>query len=103
MLTSLHDKGAGYGHDTNKISIIDRENKIRKLTGYTLIVKQLIWLKVKQPATSILNSVQIYCEVFLSIPSAVVSFSVQMLFIGDQISGNSARDSFFLLLQNYHL
>ena len=30
VLNSLNDKGAGFGHDTNKISIIDKENKIRK-------------------------------------------------------------------------
>lgn len=30
VLNSLNDKGAGFGHDTNKISIIDRENNIRE-------------------------------------------------------------------------
>jgi len=30
VLNSLNDKGAGFGHDTNKISIIDKQNKIRK-------------------------------------------------------------------------
>ena len=25
VLNSLHDKGAGFGHDTNKITIIDRD------------------------------------------------------------------------------
>lgn len=29
VLNSLNDKGAGFGHDTNKISIIDKQNKIR--------------------------------------------------------------------------
>jgi len=28
VLNSLNDKGAGFGHDTNKISIINRDNKI---------------------------------------------------------------------------
>ncbi len=28
VLNSLNDKGAGFGHDTNKISIIDKNNKI---------------------------------------------------------------------------
>lgn len=28
VLNSLRDKGAGFGHDTNKISIIDKENNI---------------------------------------------------------------------------
>ncbi len=28
VLNSLKDKGAGFGHDTNKISIIDKSNKI---------------------------------------------------------------------------
>jgi phosphopantothenoylcysteine decarboxylase/phosphopantothenate--cysteine ligase len=28
VLNSLQDKGAGFGHDTNKITIIDRDNKI---------------------------------------------------------------------------
>lgn len=30
VLNSLRDKGAGFGHDTNKISIIDKENNIRE-------------------------------------------------------------------------
>ncbi|PIQ48683.1 MAG: bifunctional phosphopantothenoylcysteine decarboxylase/phosphopantothenate--cysteine ligase CoaBC [Cytophagales bacterium CG12_big_fil_rev_8_21_14_0_65_40_12] len=29
VLNSLNDKGAGFGHDTNKITIIDRENNIQ--------------------------------------------------------------------------
>jgi phosphopantothenoylcysteine decarboxylase/phosphopantothenate--cysteine ligase len=29
VLNSLNDQGAGFGHDTNKISIIDRQQKIR--------------------------------------------------------------------------
>ena len=27
VLNSLNDKGAGFGHDTNKITIIDRQQK----------------------------------------------------------------------------
>ena len=30
VLNSLEDKGAGFNHDTNKISIISKDNKIRK-------------------------------------------------------------------------
>lgn len=30
VLNSLNDKGAGFGHDTNKIAIIDRQQHIRK-------------------------------------------------------------------------
>ncbi len=30
VLNSLNDKGAGFGHDTNKVSIIDREQYIRQ-------------------------------------------------------------------------
>lgn len=30
VLNSLNDKGAGFGHDTNKISIIGKDNKIKK-------------------------------------------------------------------------
>lgn len=30
VLNSLNDSGAGFGHDTNKISIIDKQNKIHK-------------------------------------------------------------------------
>lgn len=30
VLNSLNDKGAGFGHDTNKISIIGKDNKISK-------------------------------------------------------------------------
>ena len=28
VLNSLNDKGAGFGYDTNKITIIEKENKI---------------------------------------------------------------------------
>ena len=30
VLNSLNDKGAGFGHDTNKITIIEKENKIEQ-------------------------------------------------------------------------
>ncbi len=29
VLNSLKDEGAGFGHDTNKVTIIDKDNKIR--------------------------------------------------------------------------
>ena len=32
VLNSLKDEGAGFGHDTNKIAIIDRENKVREFS-----------------------------------------------------------------------
>ncbi len=32
VLNSLNDKGAGFGGDTNKVSIIDRENKVKEFT-----------------------------------------------------------------------
>ena len=31
VLNSLHDKGAGFGHDTNKVTIIDRNGVV--ITG----------------------------------------------------------------------
>ncbi len=37
VLNSLNDTGAGFGADTNKVSIIDRENRVKK---YTLKSKQ---------------------------------------------------------------
>ena len=30
VLNSLNDSGAGFGHDTNKVSILDKENNVRK-------------------------------------------------------------------------
>ena len=30
VLNSLNDKGAGFGHDTNKITIIGKDNKIEE-------------------------------------------------------------------------
>jgi phosphopantothenoylcysteine decarboxylase/phosphopantothenate--cysteine ligase len=30
VLNSLNDKGAGFKHDTNKITIIDNDNKLYK-------------------------------------------------------------------------
>ncbi|MBA4145437.1 MAG: bifunctional phosphopantothenoylcysteine decarboxylase/phosphopantothenate--cysteine ligase CoaBC, partial [Cytophaga sp.] len=32
VLNSLKDEGAGFGHDTNKIAIIDRKNKVREFS-----------------------------------------------------------------------
>jgi phosphopantothenoylcysteine decarboxylase/phosphopantothenate--cysteine ligase len=30
VLNSLQDKGAGFGHDTNKVSILHKSNKISR-------------------------------------------------------------------------
>jgi len=30
VLNSLNDKGSGFGYDTNKITIIDKNNKVEK-------------------------------------------------------------------------
>ncbi len=43
VLNSLRDKGAGFGHDTNQISIIDRQNKI---TNFELLKKTEVALKI---------------------------------------------------------
>jgi phosphopantothenoylcysteine decarboxylase / phosphopantothenate---cysteine ligase len=32
VLNSLNDKGAGFGVDTNKVSIIDRESRVRQFS-----------------------------------------------------------------------
>lgn len=48
VLNSLNDNGAGFGHDTNKISIIDRE---RRVTDFDLKSK-------KEVATDIVNAIQ---------------------------------------------
>jgi phosphopantothenoylcysteine decarboxylase/phosphopantothenate--cysteine ligase len=32
VLNSLNDKGAGFGHDTNKIAIIDRKNEVKEFS-----------------------------------------------------------------------
>lgn len=47
VLNSLNDKGAGFGHDTNKITIIDRDNNYKK---FELKSK-------KEVATDIVNEV----------------------------------------------
>jgi phosphopantothenoylcysteine decarboxylase/phosphopantothenate--cysteine ligase len=47
VLNSLNDQGAGFGHDTNKITIIDRDNKPKK---FKLKSK-------KEVATDIVNEV----------------------------------------------
>ena len=50
VLNSLNDAGAGFGHDTNKIAILDKDNKIRKFE-----------LKSKEEvATDILNAILEY-------------------------------------------
>lgn len=44
VLNSLQDKGAGFGHDTNKISILYRDNKIKKfeLKSKALVAKDIL-------------------------------------------------------------
>ena len=48
VLNSLQDKGAGFGHDTNKISILYPDNKIKK---FELKTKQ-------QVAVDIVNEIE---------------------------------------------
>ena len=50
VLNSLQDKGAGFGHDTNKITIIDKNNKIK---NFELKTK-------KEVARDILNTILEY-------------------------------------------
>jgi phosphopantothenoylcysteine decarboxylase/phosphopantothenate--cysteine ligase len=47
VLNSLNDKGAGFGHDTNKIAIIDRKNQVKE---FSLKSK-------KEVATDIVNAI----------------------------------------------
>ena len=47
ILNSLNDKGAGFGHDTNKISIINRKNQVKE---FSLKSK-------KEVATDIVNAI----------------------------------------------
>jgi len=47
VLNSLKDEGAGFGHDTNKITIIDRKNQV---TEFSLKTK-------KEVATDIVNAI----------------------------------------------
>ncbi len=44
VLNSLNDKGAGFGHDTNKISIIGKDNKIKnfELKSKTEVARDII-------------------------------------------------------------
>ncbi len=44
VLNSLKDKGAGFGYDTNKISIIDKDNNIKrfKLKSKTEVAKDIL-------------------------------------------------------------
>lgn len=44
ILNSLKDEGAGFGYDTNKITIIDKNNKIRKfgLKSKTEVAKDIV-------------------------------------------------------------
>ncbi len=52
VLNSLQDKGAGFGHDTNKISILFKDNNIKKFE-----------LKTKQEvAKDILNEIELIAQ-----------------------------------------
>lgn len=44
VLNSLNDKGAGFGHDTNKISIIGKDNKIKdfELKSKTEVARDIV-------------------------------------------------------------
>ncbi len=52
VLNSLRDKGAGFGHDTNKISIIKKDNKI---TEYQLKSKQEVSKDIVNEIVSIIS------------------------------------------------
>ena len=53
ILNSLNDKGAGFGHDTNKISIIDRNNKIK---NFELKTKQEV---AKDIVNTIIDAIEV--------------------------------------------
>ena len=53
VLNSLNDQGAGFGHDTNQISIIDKSNKIEK---YELKSKSEVATDIFNKIISLLNS-----------------------------------------------
>jgi phosphopantothenoylcysteine decarboxylase/phosphopantothenate--cysteine ligase len=57
VLNSLNDQGAGFGHDTNKITILDRDNKIR---NFGLKSK-------KEVALDILEAIHEYSETSASL------------------------------------
>ncbi len=57
VLNSLNDQGAGFGHDTNKITILDKNNKIR---NFGLKSK-------KEVAIDILDAVHEYSETSASL------------------------------------
>ncbi|MEO8475117.1 MAG: phosphopantothenoylcysteine decarboxylase, partial [Chryseolinea sp.] len=44
VLNSLNDKGAGFGHDTNKITIIDRDQQVSNfdLKDKTAVAKDIV-------------------------------------------------------------
>jgi phosphopantothenoylcysteine decarboxylase / phosphopantothenate---cysteine ligase len=53
ILNSLNDKGAGFGYDTNKITIIDRNNKIKK---FELKTKQEV---AKDIVNTIIDAIEV--------------------------------------------
>lgn len=57
VLNSLNDQGAGFGHDTNKITILDRNNKI---SNFGLKSK-------KEVASDILETIRRYAEKYASV------------------------------------
>jgi phosphopantothenoylcysteine decarboxylase/phosphopantothenate--cysteine ligase len=57
VLNSLNDQGAGFGHDTNKITILDKDNKIR---NFGLKSK-------KEVAMDILDAIHEYSETSASL------------------------------------
>ncbi|MEP6736487.1 MAG: bifunctional phosphopantothenoylcysteine decarboxylase/phosphopantothenate--cysteine ligase CoaBC [Chryseolinea sp.] len=50
VLNSLNDKGAGFGHDTNKITIIDRDQQVRNfdLKDKTAVAKDIVDAVIEQ-------------------------------------------------------
>ena len=54
VLNSLKDKGAGFGHNTNKISIIDRQHHIEQ---FDLKPKKEVAVDIVNKLVSIFDSV----------------------------------------------
>ncbi len=50
VLNSLNDKGAGFGHDTNKISVIDKEGAVQQfdLKSKTEVAQDIVQLIIQQ-------------------------------------------------------
>ena len=56
VLNSLHDKGAGFGHDTNKVTIIDRAGKV---TQCELKSKKAVAIDIADKLSEIMSSQQV--------------------------------------------